>query len=399
MSEERRRILEMLNAGKITPEDAARLLEALGEEPKAPAGQSASEPAEKTDWISVMESLGEGVGKAVQEAIQAASPTLETLSAEVDSAVQEACQAFQESALADIVRPQEVPQAQPLPLEENAYPYPERGPVSGLRIEWVNGPVEVRAWEGEFLRVAEYASHPLKAGEQLELVEEKGQLRIRWTREKTFRGKMFLKKHLVVEVPQGVRLEEVRVENVSGPTYLSGIGGDSMRVNTVSGLVECGGLQGENLRVESVSGHVELREVSARELRVSNTSGRVFLHGFGAECLRAETVSGSLSAWGNGENLRLSTVSGPLSLQVGQYPKQGRLHTVSGPMEVALPQGEPGFTAEYSSISGGFSSQFPLTGDLGKRKGRAVYLSGGAMLRMDTVSGPIRLVQEAAKPE
>ena len=145
MSEERRRILEMLNAGKITPEDAARLLEALGEEPEAPAGQSASEPAEKTDWISVMESLGEGVGKAVQEAIQAASPTLETLSAEVDSAVQEACQAFQESALADIVRPQEVPQAQPLPLEENAYPYPERGPVSGLRIEWVNGPVEVRA--------------------------------------------------------------------------------------------------------------------------------------------------------------------------------------------------------------------------------------------------------------
>lgn len=370
----------MLNAGKITPEDAARLLEALGEEPEAPAGQSASEPAEKTDWVSVMESLGEGVGKAVQEAIQAASPTLETLSAEVDSAVQEACQAFQESALADIVRPQEVSQAQPLPLEENAYPYPERGPVSGLRIEWTNGPVEVRAWEGEFLRVAEYASHPLKAGEQLELVEEKGQLRIRWTREKTFRGKMFLKKHLVVEVPQGVRLEEVRVENVSGPTYLSGIRGGSMRVNTVSG-------------------HVELREVSARDLRVSSTSGRVFLHGFGAECLRAETVSGSLSAWGNGENLRLSTVSGPLSLQVGQYPKQGRLHTVSGPMEVTLPQGEPGFTAEYSSISGGFSSQFPLTGDLGKRKGRAVYLSGGAMLRMDTVSGPIRLVQEAAKPE
>ena len=394
MSEEKRRILEMLEAGKITPEDATRLLEALGEEPEAPADQSDPKPTGKTDWFSVLESLGEGVEKAVQEAVEAAGPTLQTLGAEVDSAVQEACQAFQESTVAGVVWPQQSPSVRPLPLEENDYQCPVGGPVTDLRIEWVNGPVEVRPWEGEIIRVAEYASRPLQEGERLELLEENGLLRIRWSREKNFRRKMFLQKHLVVELPQNAALGEFRVDNVSGGTYVTGVQGTQIRVSTVSGPLECQALRGENLRVESVSGQVDLAQVSARDLRVSGTSGKVTVNGFGAEHMRAETVSGSLSAWGNGEDLRLSTVSGPLSLQVSQFPRQTKLHTVSGPIEVYLPQGEPGFTAEYSSISGGFTSQFPLTGELGKRKGRAVYLGGGASIRLDTVSGPIKLLNE-----
>ena len=42
-------------------------------------------------------------------------------------------------------------------------------------------------------------------------------------------------------------------------------------------------------------------------------------------------------------------------------------------------------------MSGACSSQFPLSGELGKRKGRAVYGSGGASLRLDTVSGAMEL--------
>ena len=94
---------------------------------------------------------------------------------------------------------------------------------------------------------------------------------------------------------------------------------------------------------------------------------------------------------GSGEELSLSTVSGQLSLQVGQHPRQVKLNTVSGRIYAGLPEGEPGFTVEYSSMSGAFSSQFPLSGELGKRKGRAVYGGGGASLRLDTVSGAMEL--------
>jgi DUF4097 and DUF4098 domain-containing protein YvlB len=225
----------------------------------------------------------------------------------------------------------------------------------------------------------------------MELQENGGKLRIRWSRDKAFRSRMFLQKHLVVELPQDAALEELRVDTVSGGVYLSGFQAEECRVSTVSGAARCQGLRAQRLRVEAVSGAASLENVAAEELRCTTTSGKLELCGFAAQRLRAETVSGALTAGGNGEELSLSTVSGQLSLQVGQHPRQVKLNTVSGRIYAGLPEGEPGFTVEYSSMSGAFSSQFPLSGELGKRKGRAVYGSGGASLRLDTVSGAMEL--------
>lgn len=406
MSEEKRRILEMLEAGKITQEDAARLLDALGEEgdtdepqksleetvephksPEEPVGTS----EEKADWADLLGNLGAGVDKAVQEAIQAASPVLENLGSEVDSAVQQACKALKKSTVVGVVLPQKGSDQLPLPLEENVYEAPVGAAVTKLRVEWINGPLEIRSWEGDTIRVAEYASRPLKDGERMDLREENGTLRIRWSRGKFFRGKIFLQKHLVVELPKDAFLEETRVDTVAGGMYVTGLHGETVRLETVSGPMECCHLQGETLRVESVSGSVALRNVSARELRVSTTSGAVNLEGFGAQKLRAETVSGALTVWGNGEEVNLETISGAVVLQVEQYPKQGKLSTVSGRIDMILPEGEPGFSVEYDSVSGRFSTEFPLTGKLGKREGRAVYGQGGAKFHLDTVSGKMEL--------
>ncbi|MFQ9908204.1 MAG: DUF4097 family beta strand repeat-containing protein [Acutalibacter sp.] len=241
------------------------------------------------------------------------------------------------------------------------------------------------------MRVAEYAARPLKDSERMELQENGGKLRIRWSRDKAFRSRMFLQKHLVVELPQDAALEELRVDTVSGGAYLSGFQAEECRVSTVSGAARCQGLRAQRLRVEAVSGAASLENVAAEELRCTTTSGKLELCGFAVQRLRAETVSGALTAGGNGEELSLSTVSGQLSLQVGQHPRQVKLNTVSGRIYAGLPEGEPGFTVEYSSMSGAFSSQFPLSGELGKRKGRAVYGSGGASLRLDTVSGAMEL--------
>ena len=50
MSEEMRRILEMAASGKITQQDAARLLEALGENEPAPAQPQESQPPQDGTW-------------------------------------------------------------------------------------------------------------------------------------------------------------------------------------------------------------------------------------------------------------------------------------------------------------------------------------------------------------
>lgn len=437
MSEEKRRILDMVEQGTITQEDAARLLDALGENEPAPAQPQESQPPQDGTWEAehqgdedcqgpnqrveihlegegakpiyqeitaalddaapVFENLGKIVEDAVTSATQAVDAAWPQVKEAVSSATekakgaaQSAAQAARESVLVGAVVPGKAALT-PLPLEENAYQAPAGGPITRLRVEWVNGPVEIRPWEGDTIRVAEYAARPLKDSERMELQENGGKLRIRWSRDKAFRSRMFLQKHLVVELPQDAALEELRVDTVSGGVYLSGFQAEECRVSTVSGAARCQGLRAQRLRVEAVSGAASLENVAAEELRCTTTSGKLELCGFAAQRLRAETVSGALTAGGNGEELSLSTVSGQLSLQVGQHPRQVKLNTVSGRIYAGLPEGEPGFTVEYSSMSGAFSSQFPLSGELGKRKGRAVYGSGGASLRLDTVSGAMEL--------
>ena len=154
---------------------------------------------------------------------------------------------------------------------------------------------------------------------------------------------------------------------------MAGISLGKGNLETTSGMVYCHGLRAEKMRVETTSGEVQMEGASVGELRVETISGEQRILEFAAQYFKGETVSG------------------PLTVQVGQHPRKVKLETVSGPVEAVLPEGEPGFTVEYSSLSGRFSSQFPLTGKLGKREGSAVYGSGGTQLHLETVSGSMGL--------
>ncbi len=391
MSDEKRRILEMLERGTITQEDAARLLDALGE-----TLEDSSESTPSFQWEEDPDP-GVTVGQAMEEARQAIRDAAQEAREAIDLAHQMGKEVAR--SVGEIFPKGEntsfsMDLDTPLSLEENAYPEPDiLDPITEVRVEWVNGPIEIRRWDGNTTRVAEYAKRPLKGRERMETTLKNGVLRIRWTRETTFHGKLFLQKHLVVELPRELpELKQFRLETVSGEARICGIQAGVLRLNTVSGMLEGQNLKGAEIRAESVSGQVGLTGVSAQKLRVSSTSGQVSLDGIGAGELRGETVSGALEVKGNGENISLHTVSGSLRLEVGQYPKTAKLNTVSGDIATMLPEGDPGFTVEYGSMSGTLFSQFPLQGSLGKKNGRAVYGQGGAWLKLNTVSGQMELL-------
>ncbi len=68
MSEERRRILDMLAGGKITPDEAERLLDALGQnrpEPSVPAVESAEPIRDRPKYLRVQVSPKNGKGDSV----------------------------------------------------------------------------------------------------------------------------------------------------------------------------------------------------------------------------------------------------------------------------------------------------------------------------------------------
>ena len=282
----------------------------------------------------------------------------------------------------------------PLPLEPHSYELPTPGPISRLRVNWVNGPVEVRPWEGDTLRLTEYSPRPLKEEERLALREENGCLTVQWTQKPAiFLGfrPLTLQKHLVVELPQTAPLEEVKASTVSGALYLTGFQAGAIQGETASGPLLCQALAAHSLAAETVSGALRLEGVSARQLACNAVSGKTELLGFSCATLKGETVSGALTATGSGEEIKLSTVSGALSLQAEQYPCTARLNTVSGKISLGLPQEGPGFTVEYDSVSGGFRSRFPLIGDITKRHGQVAFGQGGAALHLETVSGAMEL--------
>lgn len=365
MSDEKRQVLEMLEAGKITQEDAVRLLEALGEEQEE--GTSQTEPQEspketgketsnqEVDWAAALEDLGATVDAAVNEASQAAGAALREAKDVMTTAAKEAKAAWKDGSFFGVVWPKEGGREAPPPVEENyANEAPVGGPIHSIYVQWVNGPVEVRSWEGNTIRVAEYASRPLDENTCMHLKELNGNLTIRWSRKNVVFGRPRQPKHLVIELPRDVRLEKLKVDTVSGP--------------------------------------VNLQEFSTATLKVETMSGPVDLRQFQAGILKVDTVSGAVQVWGCAEEVSLETVSGDLWFAGEAMPNKVNLDSVSGKLHVALPQGIPGFSLEYSSVSGKFHSQFPLTGELSGRSGKAVYGDGGAQLRMETVSGGMWLM-------
>lgn len=318
MSEEKRRVLEMLEAGQITGEDAARLLEALGE--------GGIEP--------VPESCEPHIGSVVEESYEKAMEEVRTdLKAQVDEAARSlgevADQVVEamggEGSVPSLTLWPDMPEAnleasmpaeaggeeQPAagiqtiaPIDVHGEPYSRHDGIEGVEnidIEWVNGPVELRLWNGQGVNVTEYSSRPLDWDQQLQLQMKDGSLQIRWTNGKAFWKKMLLSKHLVVEIPGGLGLERVKVKNVSGKISAAGFSGEKIELSSVSGGVEVRELEAERLECNSVSGSVRAEALTCEKLDLNSTSGSVSATGIAAEKVDSNTVSGTLTVHGNAE--------------------------------------------------------------------------------------------------
>lgn len=414
MSEGKRRILEMAANGVITEEEAARLLEALGEpdEPKAQETASGTQPiSDSKPPESVIippapqRSVPELVITQLEDLIPPELPE-EPASVPVQVSAPTSMPA-QTYPLAVAPREVVLSQLPPMPQgtgqayapceapggNEQAYPNPAyTQEVEEIDISWISGPVEIKVYEGEQVLVTEYCKYPLSEGQKLLMTLVNGKLTIRWSREKVLFGIFNHSKHLVVELPQALaaHLEKLKCSTVSGKIYASGFSGEDITLNSTSGGIYAGGITAETLKLNSVSGVLEVQSVAAENLKADTTSGRIRMDGFAAEEARFNTVSGRIEAYGNAESFKLDSVSGALRLTVEQSPEDANLNSVSGSVEFYLPE-NTGFTVKYNSMSGRFSTDFPVAGEIGKKKGKVSYKSGDAAFQITTVSGSMKL--------
>lgn len=278
--------------------------------------------------------------------------------------------------------------------------------VEKLDIDWLTGQVEIAPWDGDFVQVEERAQSYLNPDQRMRLyVKDARQLSIRfWPEDKNRRGVFgkgwgiqgFAGKQLTVRIPRALcgNVEKLKVNAVSAKLVARELAGEKFELSTVSGRLRLSSLHAENISAHAVSGKLEVSGLSAEKLKLSTVSGKLLAEGCSAESAELNSVSGSMDAHCNAERFQVHSTSGRAQLRVDQCPEKAKLSSVSGALQVALPENN-GFVVDYNSMSGSFSSDFPvniISDGKKKKKGQAVYGNGGGTrIEMHTTSGSMRV--------
>lgn len=444
MSEGKRQILEMLEQGKITQEDAARLLDALGEtgeEPPAPQeggnGESGGEQPESAlapvggpsapEKEKVKQPEG-NFSRAVRDIVSGAMDVAKQALKEAKVAINGTEMSYPVTGSDDLVinvEPPTPPTPPTPPAAEEPGEYNCRsegtfltGEIESLKITWVAGPVEIRPWGGDSPRITEYSKRPLADHERLWFSYDDGAMEIRWTKERSIGRNMFhpLSKRLVVELPRSMsNLEELTITSASGSVSLKDLDMnlENAKVTTASGALQLAGIHGEDMAFSTASGSITAQAVKGETLKFASASGSLRLDDIhGDDEVAATSASGSVAAQNiYGESLKLSSVSGSVRLNDIHGDDELTASATSGSLTACGVNAE---TLKFSTVSGGLTvtdfsgeeARLSTTSGSFHAEGRAETVSAGTVsgsmylklfdmpeeIKVNTTSGKVELV-------
>ena len=261
----------------------------------------------------------------------------------------------------------------------------------GLDISWINGPVEIKLGDGDKIEIKEYATRELKDNEKLKLSSSRDVLIIDWNKSVvSFSLFNNLNKKLVVTVPKQFAkgLNIIKCSNTSGMTTCSGFESDNADFSSVSGKINVSDITTEEFKISGTSGAINLSNIVCDKFNGSSISGYIELENLVAENANISTTSGKISVQGKIKEIKANSISGRIEADMSECPKKVDFSSVSGNQKLTIPQND-GFTVGHSSISGGFSSDFPIT-DV---RGKSIYSNGDAKFEFSTTSGSMTILK------
>ena len=249
--------------------------------------------------------------------------------------------------------------------------------IQSVEINWPAGSVNVVPYDdGNVIKFDEDGYNGSDEKYTMRYLAENGKLVIRFcSPQRNWRFLRRLEKSLTVKLPRDLALRDFRLNTVSADARLDDVRTKNFNVKSVSGPIILNGINSDNATFQSVSGYIDAEDISA-------------------PTLSAQTVSGRIDVKANIEKAKLKTVSGAVKLYAGDISMSTlSAQTVSGDIIFGLPE-NGGFTARYSSVSGGFHSEFPV--EMSGKRG--TYKNGGIDISLETVSGSINIVHIHGNP-
>lgn len=346
-AEERRLILRMLEAGRITPEQAVELLKALqaptAEAPEAAAGARAEfrheAPERGGDLWRWAESVAGRMGELADELSERVSRAVE--SAGLEGRLSDMGERLEQlgQTLAERVG-QAFGTLGRAAFPEHAF----TEELSGTFAEGLNPDVELRTRNGH-IRVA--AAPPGETGPRTWRLKVDRRIRARTREEAESLG---LK---LVSVEHGPTRLTVRTEvpewQFWGPHAVHlelTVPADvalELRASTSNGNVSVKGLRGGSVEARSVNGRLDLADLAAHRVTAHGVNGSVLLDGVLAELVAGDSVNGSITGSATAAELKVSSVNGSVTLRPSAEFERAPAHqrvsarTVNGSVRVVLP--------------------------------------------------------------
>ena len=142
----------------------------------------------------------------------------------------------------------------------------------------------------------------------------------------------------------------------------------------------------KELEIDAASATVQLENLTIEELASSTASGTHTFTNCQVEKLKMETVSGNLDFNGSLDKLDFNGVSAQANLVLSNQPKSIQLESVSGDLNLTLPE-DCGFTLDKYSLSGRVSSELETT----EKDGKIVHGDGSCEIEVEGVSSSVHI--------
>lgn len=142
----------------------------------------------------------------------------------------------------------------------------------------------------------------------------------------------------------------------------------------------------KELEIDAASATVQAEYLTIQELTSSTASGSHTFTNCQVEKLKMETVSGNLDFSGSLDKLDFNGVSAQANLVLSNRPKSINLESVSGDMNLTLPEG-CGFTLEKDTVSGRFSSELETM----EQNGKIIHGDGSCEIDVEGVSASVHI--------
>jgi len=263
--------------------------------------------------------------------------------------------------------------------EDGSYSVPV-DQISNITIDWITGEIEVNVYDGNDIKITEYAQRELKDEEVLHQFIKNDTLEIRYTEKNQFYN--LPSKKLVVNIPLALAKElgDVKFESISADIYIQNIQASLVQVSTTSGKTTMGEVIASQINYSSISGSAILTNVTADTINHNASSGELSVIDGKIQSVLASTISGPINITGSLISLLdADTTSGTVTLESSVLTERINANTISADVIIKIPKADT-IAVEYDTISGNLDSNVPITSG-----------QGNPAISVSTTSGNLRI--------